>query len=828
MADTIGAFLKEQSGRFGDSPALSIKPGFRWQHWSYRALDQAADQVAAYLQQRHHIVKGDRIILWAPNRPEWVAAFFGCLRAGAVVVPLDVRSSSDYVERVFRQTEPRLLFAARSTLDERAPDVPVLFLEDLKILLAEFGNAAPQPVAIAPDDLAEVMFTSGTTGDPKGVMLTHRNILSNVEGVCQVVPVRRSYRLLSILPLSHMYEQTAGLFSPLFGGARVVYPVSRQPRILAKTMQEAGVTTLMVVPQVLQLFLAGIRREAERSGRGALFERLLRLAPRFPMRLRRILFASVHRQFGGRLLFFSSGGAYLDPALAETWRAMGVEVLQGYGATETAPIVTTTPFGDNAAGTVGKAIPGVEVLIAEDGEIQVRGPNVTPGYWRNEEATRAALADGWYKTGDLGQLDEEGHLFLKGRKKDLIVLANGQNVYPEDIETLLAHQPGVKDAVVVGLLGEGSSVEVHAALLLETPSEEAASNIVKQVNSQLAAHQHVQEFTIWPDDDFPRTHTLKVRKPLVIKRLQELRAGAEQQLIDADPVSAASPLQRLVAEVAGIAAGTITPERSLGLDIGLDSLGRVELLSAIEQELGVYVDETTIGPETTLAELERILQAGQTTPALPLPTWPRTLWCQVLRSMLQNLVIFPAMRLLYRLEVRGQEHLQGLHTPALFAANHNMKLDNVAILMAIPAPLRWRLAPAAAADDVFGNPINAFYSSLLGNAFPFSREGAVRTSLEHLGKLMDAGWNILIYPEGRLTPFGEIAPFLGGTGLIAVDSGAPIVPIRLKPLARGWFDNRIGLARGRAEVVFGRPLTFAPGTPYAEATQRLEAAVRSL
>jgi long-chain acyl-CoA synthetase len=504
-------------------------------------------------------------------------------------------------------------------------------------------------------------------------------------------------------------------------------------------------------------------------------------------------------------------------------------VLQGYGATETSPIVTATTFDDNPLGSVGKAIPGVEISIAGDGEILVRGPNVTPGYWQNEQATQAAFVDGWYKTGDLGEIDAAGHLYLKGRKKDLIVLANGQNVYPEDIEALLVRQTGVRDAVVVGLTRQEGAIEVHAALLLDAESQTSADTVVRAVNGDLAAHQQIQGFTVWPDGDFPRTHTLKVRKPLVIQRLQTLQTGQSDGPAPANaPATPVSPLFRLLAEIARVPAASIAVEQTLGLDLGLDSLGRVELLSAIEQELGVYIDETTVGPEATVGDIERLLQSGHAAPTLALPRWPRMLWARLLRAVLQSAVVFPAFRLLYRVEASGREHLNGLQGPLLFAGNHSMKLDNVAILWAMPFRWRWRLAIAAAADDVFGYRLNAFYSSLLGNAFPFSREGAVRTSLEHLGHLMDSGWSILIYPEGKMTPFGEIQPFLGGTGLIAVDSNASVVPIRLKALKRGWFDRQFGIVRGHAQVVFGPPLSFPVGTPYLEATQRLEAAVRSL
>jgi long-chain acyl-CoA synthetase len=592
-------------------------------------------------------------------------------------------------------------------------------------------------------------------------------------------------------------------------------------------MRDNRVTNLVLVPQALQLFMNAIEWEVRNQGKEGQWRFLMRLAPFLPVRVRRRLFRSVHRRLGGRLSYMMSGGAYLDPELERKWAGLGIPVLQAYGTTETSPVITTNTFRRRRAGSVGQALPGQEVRIAADSEVQTRGPNVTKGYWQNPEATNAAFDDGWYQTGDLGYLDRDGYLFLKGRKKDLIVLANGQNVYPEDIETVVSNQPGVRDSVVVGLDTGGGSVTVHAVLLLEDGS--SGADVVRSANQTLASHQQIQGFSSWPDDDFPRTHTLKVRKPLVMEFLLNREKGAPASLPDApdDQRSAISDLQRVLSSVCSLPAETLTPDKSLGLDLNLDSLGRVELLSAIEEELGAYVDEEQLSPSTTLQELEALIAAGGTEQDLPFPAWARTRWCGALRVVLQSGVIFPLLHIFYRVRVTGREHLAGLNGPLLFASNHNVKIDNPLIMMALPTGWRRRLCPAAAADFMLSNPLWRIAGPLLGNAFPFSREGAIRPSLEHLGHLLDWGWSVLIYPEGRSNRDG-MESFKTGTGLVAVESRTPVVPIRVVLQKGGVFDRAGLLSRGQVEVRFGQPLMFDRRTGYREATEKLEAAVRAL
>ena len=473
------------SNAFGPHDAILFKPGFRYLRWSYDRLWAESGQVASLLQSRG-LTKGDQVVIWGPNSPQWVLIFFGCLRAGVVAVPLDLRSAPDYVERVISRITPKLAFTSRFTpkngLDLGLPEIT---FEELELAIRDLP--APTPVELAPDDLVEIMFTSGTTGDPKGVMLTHRNLTANIEGISQYITCDTSSRLLSILPLSHMYEQMGGLLMALGFGASVTYPTSRQPTVLARTMRERRITTLLLVPQGLELLMNGIEREVRRQGKAKLWSKLLSVAAKTPFRLRRRLFGRVHKQFGGKLDFIVSGGAALDPELGKKWELLGVKIVQGYGATEASPVISNHTL-KRASGpdSVGRPLPNVEVRISEDGEILVRGDNITPGYWNAPEQTAAALQEGWYHTGDLGYFGDEGFLHIRGRVKDMIVLPSGQNVYPDDIQAVLNRHPDVTDSAVVGL-SRGSAVEVHAAIILSDGADPEANRRVGQRTACRAA-----------------------------------------------------------------------------------------------------------------------------------------------------------------------------------------------------------------------------------------------------------------------------------------------------------------------------------------------------
>ena len=823
--DTVVDFLRGAVEKYGSRDALLFKPAFRYLRWTYSRLWDESGQVATLLQRRG-LTKGDQVILWGPNSPHWVLIFFGCLRAGVILVPLDLRSAPDYVARVVSRTEPKLAFTSRFTpKGETDLGIPEIAFEELEGAIA--GLPEPEDVDIRRDDLAEIMFTSGTTGDPKGVMLTHRNLTANIEGISQYIYCDPSSRLLSILPLSHMYEQMGGLFVTLYYGASVTYPTSRQPTVLARTMRERKITIMLLVPQGLELLMNGIEREVARQGREALWNRLLKVAERLPFRLRRRLFRRVHKQFGGKLDFIVSGGAALDPDLGRKWELLGVKIVQGYGATEASPVISNHTIEGRRHDSTGRPLPNVEVRISEAGEILVRGENVTPGYWRAPEETAKAFDGDWYKTGDLGYFDDEGFLHIQGRMKDMIVLPSGQNVFPEDVQAVLTKHPRVKDATVVGLT-RGSSVEVHAALILE--DADAAQEAVAWTNGQLAEQQRIRGFTVWSDEDFPRTHTLKVKKQIVI---DTILGKIQPEPPAATPAGARSAggarsLLHIIAEVSKRDVEDIEDEAALGDDLELDSLGRVELLSAVEAELGVYMDEGQVGPETTVRQLVDLVEEGsKNPPMLSFPRWGMRWWCRMTRGALQRGVVFPFVALPYGLKVTGRERLEGITGPVLFASNHNLGLDNPLIIKAVPIEWRRRMAIAGAAN-LWRNPVWWIMNPLLGNGFPLAKEGSVRPSLENMGKILDDGWSVLIYPEGELTVGGPIKPFMNGTGLVAVEGRISVVPLRLHIHRLGSPKRFPFFRRGSVEVSFGEPLSFPPGTDYQDATAAIENAVKSL
>jgi long-chain acyl-CoA synthetase len=761
--------VREGATRFGDKPALMIRPSFRTRVWRYQDLGRDVPRAARVLADAG-VGKGDRVIVWAVNRPEWGLGFLAIAHAGAVAVPIDVRHPIDFGQKIVAQTEARLVLASRQTADSaRALGLPIVWIEQLPDLAR---RAEPLPPAdITPEDLAEIVFTSGTTGEPKGAMISHGNLLSCTTSLVKVFPFGPNERLSSVLPLSHLFEQVIGFIAPLQVGASIVYPVSRQPAVLVRTFREYKVTMLLIVPQGLRLLDNAIERKVDQAGKRESFERAHRWARNLPVPLRRILFRSVLSQFGGKLHTIGVGASALDVTVAKRWMDMGVDVLQGYGSTEMSPVVSFTRPERNRLGTVGEPIPGVEMRLAEDGEILARGPNRFAGYWRNPEATARAIdADGWYHTGDLGEVSAAGFLTIRGRKKDMLAMPDGQKVYPEDLEDVLDDDARVREATVVGW-PPGPDLKVHAVLVLDDPS--VAEDVVRRANGRLGAHQQIRAWTIWPDDELPRTHTLKVKKHDVLARLEEL-AREPVAATPADAGTAMAPFARtaavaqtdeerlaaMIADIGRLPVTAITPAARLSSDLNLDSLQRVELLGVIEEEFGTYVPDEALDPEATVGELMAIIDAARD---VPRPTgiygWPLHPAVRLAGLAIQTFLIRPFVFLTYRVRKTGLHHLEHLEGPVLFTPNHCLHLDNAILLSHMPIEWRWNLSVAAAADSIFDNPVQGFLASLLANAFPINREGNARRSLELLGARLDRGFNILIYPEGKLTVGGPLQPF---------------------------------------------------------------------
>ncbi len=815
LADLVKTFRKR-----GDAVALVHKTDYRTFQYPYHDLFRRACQFANFLA-RHRIKKGDRILLWGPNSPAWATVFFGAVLAGAVIVPLDIRSRQETIRKIDAQVRAKALFCTR--YKQRPLRIKTFILEDLEKTLDSADDKEPS-TTVRPSDLVEILYTSGTTGDPKGVMLTHQNIVSNMHAMRRIEPLSSEDKLLSVLPLSHIFEQTAGFLYPLSQGASVCQIHSIKAGAIQDALRRERITTMVIVPRFLEMF----KKSMPDQGRH-LLPVLAALGGSLPRQARRAAFFFVHRPFGRKFKYFVVGGAPLDPTLERFFESLGFRILQGYGLTETSPIISCNAPDARKTGSVGRIIDDVNVTFA-DKEIWVKGPNVTQGYYKNPSKNKDSFEKGWFKTGDLGELDADGFLFLHGRKKDMIITSGGINVYPDDIEEVLKRIDGVRDACVVGRKQDGGE-EVHAVILQDERRD--LRDILRDANEQLDSEQQIQDITAWPFDDFPRTPTMKIKKSEVLEHIES--SGEEKKK---GPVSVPdmerglfSILRRLVRDPSSIKSSA-----ALGADLKLGSIDRVELVSLLEQEFNVDIDEARITRMTTVADLETMIHERRRAHRKTFSRWTRSGWCRAMRAAIQQAVIFPIVRAFCSpQEVTGLDHLKSLTSPAVFTANHQSHFDTPLVIMHLPKSHRTRIAPAAW-EEYFESKnlikraakIIAYnFVTICFNGYPFPQTRGFRRALQYTGELLDDGWSVLLFPEGTRSPDERMAPFERGVGLIASEMKVQIVPVRIsganEVLPRGVFWPR----RGPVSIAFGKPLFFEGGSQ-AQIVKRIEKAVQEL
>jgi len=803
-----------------------MKIGFRTKTFTYTQLYELAQKIALYFDQEA-LGKGDNVLICAPNSPYWLAVFWACALRGIVIVPLNVQSTVDFIERIAQQTKAKLVITHLFFHhDMQLPGLKNIIIEYLPDHVTSIDTSNFKAAAIDGEDLMQIMYTSGTTGEPKGVMLAHNNMASNLLAITNLIGVNLEHdRILSILPLSHIFEQTAGFLLPFSKGVHIIYTHSYGA--MSELMQHYRITKMAAVPEFLQLFMARINTAIVATHKEKLMNILLRIASAVHShRFSRLLFHFLLKKLGA-LDTVASGGAYLDPYLEERWNLLGVYILQGYGLTETSPCVTTNSFEEHRIGSVGKVIAGVCVKIADDGEILVKGPNVFKGYYQNEEKTREAFTqDGWFKTGDLGYFDEDGFLYIKGRKKYMILKPGGQNVYPEDVELELNKIPGVQDSCVVGLEREGGRVEIHAVLLLAPDASLKPAEIIAQANKHLASYQQITAYSVWPDIDFPRTVTRKIKKNDIMSWLN----NREKQT----PITSVNrtKLTIMLSQISGVPLAKIQPESELIKDLNLDSLMRVELVAWIEQELGTQVAEADIKQTTTVQELEEVIKAKKTVaPAPSIARWPRWLPIRIVRLLLQKIIFFFSS-FIVRVRVEGLEHVQHVKFPVIFMPNHVSYLDAIAVAMALPWRMGMRVAFAGARDVLFEEFwYIAWLGELLFNAFPIQRGSSdnIRLGLDYMGQTLDEGYSLVVFPEGAMSKDGSLQPLKPGTGLLAVEMDVPIVPILLQGTRDILpYDAIRPRKRGTVIVRFGKSLRFKKSDSYEHAQEEIAKAMEAL
>jgi long-chain acyl-CoA synthetase len=745
-----------------DREFLIYDDGFNARRYTYREIGSRARGFAAWLRKQG-IGRDEKIVLYGENRPEWIIALWGCLLEGVIAVPIDYRSSPDFVERI------KAIVSARSVLTGAEDGI------------YDARAASVEPANITKDQTAEIIFTSGATAEPKGVIITHGNILANIVPVEREVQKYLRYqrpfapiRFLNLLPLSHMFGQAMATFIPPMLPGVVIFMHGFHPNEILRQIRTRRVSVLVSVPQILEILRTHLTQ---------MFPELRQLKPLKGHWLRRWWrYRKVHRMFGWKFWSFIVGAAPLAADLEAFFANLGFLVIQGYGLTETAPIVTLNHPFHARQGSVGKPIAGVEVKIAGDGEILVRGENVTSGYYQQPQETARAFEDGWFHTGDIGELKENGELKILGRKKEMIVTPEGLNVFPGDVESVLKQQPGVRDAAVIG------TDRVHAVLILDPGAD--AEEIVRRANARLADYQRVRNVSIWPHDEFPRTEGTGK-----LKRL-EIAKGAPP------PAHAA----------AGDA------------DVPLENLTSLE---RVERIVALGLDESELGTASI---------AAPTAAVFDFPTWNRGALARAARRIFLPGFLLPLNRIFAHVHTRGLENLKGLEAPVIFASNHQSYMDVPSILSALPGCWRYRVAPAMRKEFFdehfrgrsFTNSLNYYLSTLFFNCFPIpQREPGTLATLRYIGELSNDKWCLLIFPEGIMMETGELGRFQPGVGMIAAKLGIPVVPVRIRGMDRVLNPTWKMARPGRVDIAFG-PALGLKGDDYAALARQVEAAVRNL
>jgi long-chain acyl-CoA synthetase len=874
MRSTINSYLEDYARRGGET-AFAHRRGLRLVRWSYRRVAEAAHGFARELEARG-IGKGERVLLWAANGPEWVAAFFGCALRGVVVVPLDVESAPDFVARVQAQTGAGLVLHSVETKAQAMKlGPPALALEELESVVAGRSRSTYVSDDITGDDLVEIIYTSGTTAEPRGVCLTHRNLLANLapleEGMRKYlkwVRLVHPLRFLCLLPLSHVFGQFMGILVPQLLGGEVIFIDALNPSEIVNTVRTRKVNVVVTVPRLLDSLREHVERREESRGLLADLRRRIQSTEGAHPLKRMWLARRIHNYFGWRLWAFVTGGATLDAETETFWRRLGYGVVQGYGMTETASLVTVNHPFKTGRGSIGKTLRGQEVKLDESGEILVRGANVSPGYWRGpntDDAASEPLTDGgWLRTGDLGEMDAAGNIYFRGRKKDTIVTAAGLNVYPEDIEAALNHQPEVKLSAVVGVEGPRGP-EPLAVLIMNDPGADPSA-AVERANESLARHQHVRRWQVWPDSDFPRTPTQKVRKRDILERFTTKRNGknghangnhSENGAVKNSVLSPqssipgpspASLIAALAPRAGGEAPASLGPASSLSTDLKLDSLGRVELLSALEDRYQIEIDEASFTAATTVGDVERIVNAGGTraeeAAQYPYPAWAQSAPVRWLRVAIYYSVVLPITSLLCWARIKGRDNLKDLQGPALFVSNHITYFDHALIMSAMPGRFRRRLAIAQEGERLrlwrkppAGTPFlrrlrwlaQYFLVVVIFDTFSLPKASGFRRSFAYAGESVDRGYNLLVFPEGIRADRLGMNPFRPGIGVLASQLGIPVVPVRIDGLIELKLSGRRGFTSPhRVTIHLGEPVTYSPDEDLTKITADLERRVKGI
>jgi long-chain acyl-CoA synthetase len=873
-----------------DNIALEIQRPYRIESYTYAQARRSAESVGRWLVE-NGFEPGTRCAILADNHPRWVMAYLGIIAAGCTTVPLDTALHADQIAKLLRDSGAAVLFCGSKHLAAASKEISGMPLKvvltdghagegaratssrpDLDFIFSA-GQGNFSPIDSPADSLASLLYTSGTTADPKGVMLTHANLLGEVAAVFGWAHLGPEDAILGVLPLFHVLSQMANLLLPLVKGTRVVYLETLNTTELLRALRERGISAFAVVPQFFYLIHERILKEAAK--RGAFAQKALHALMRLNRALRKIgvnagplFFGKVHQTFGPKMRYLITGGSRFDAQIARDFHDLGIDVLQAYGLTETTGGAFVTRPEDNVIGSVGPPLPGVEGRILNpqsqddapaSGEIAIRGAIVMKGYWNRPDATAAVLQGGWLHTGDLGYFDAQGNLFITGRLKEVIVLSNGKNIYPEEIEAHYSQSPYIKEIAVLGLEGapgDPASERLHAVVVpnFDVLKERKIVNAkevirfdIESLSSQIASTKRIGGYEIW-QEDLPRTTTRKLKRFEIEKRVrsngaQEKSAGADitlqRPLTAEDSAWLDHPdVQRALKVIRGASRNgseAIRPTDNLELDLGFDSMQRVELLVALEEQLGGDVEESRLADVYTVRALVDLVRdsassdkpsshthfAGWSAILKEDPVDPEVLSLAYPRSV-SDFFWFPLSRLMQLLaRDRFQLHVTGLEKlpargPFIISSNHQSYLDPAILAGLLPWPI-FRSSFAVGTSEIFGSGFMRRLARWLqvvvvdpdANLIPAMRAGAFG---------LRQGRVLVLYPEGERSIDGTPRIFKKGAAILSIHLQVPIVPVAIEGFHDAWPRGKSFQKFAPLKMVFGDPIYPPPESAASEET----------
>ena len=824
---TIVDLIKTQASRIPDKVALQMASEGEWEQYTYAETYALSRQVAWQLWQSG-LRKDDRVILVSENQPEWCIAYLAAVQIGTTVVPLDAQTPTHEILAIAEFTDARSILASENVLEQSGPTLSAeeRVLHNINKNCEIVGIGSPSDaemptdfpdVEVTPDTVASIIFTMGTTVEAKGAMLTHGGFISNVQAVAKALPPTDTERILSALPLYHALSFSCSLLMALYSGTTATYVNALRPTTLLKTMRETKTTAFIGVPRLFQLLQSTIERQAARADTpgGTLAEK-------------------AQAVMGGEIRVLVSGGAALSNTIYDTFQRFGMVLYQGYGMTETAPVLSVNPYLKSKRGSVGPAVEGVELRVENPdsdgiGEIIAKGPSTMKGYYQNPNATEKTIRDGWLYTGDLGYMDEDGYLYLTGHCKDIIVPASGKNVYPVELEALYRDSPAISEICVVGIPYEdGSDTAIHA-VIVPTASDETTKTEIQQhlqaCTKALPSYQQFHKFHLW-EAALPKTadgtidrQGLRCSLAARIKEMEHLQensaAAAENEAPDAPRTDIPEEILATLARLARMPTHQIRRESRLDTDLGLDSLTRLDLLLVLESRLGEAIPDALLANLETVGDVVELVETFHTD-----VTRERDKFCKTKKPEFRQVprwyarafraVMTGFYRHYFSLECQGLEHIpQG--RPYIIMPNHTSHLDTLTVITALRTKA-YRLWTLAARDYWFATRLQGWFARTCLNALPIEREGNFTEFLRDLraaNEVMALNNGLLIFPEGTRSLDGNLQPFKPGVlSLLIYGPNVPIIPAYIEGTYHAMPKGQNLPKRHPVRIIFGEPLTF--------------------